>query len=171
MKNNLYFIVSLTEDMYYTFFNSGSMLAKEWHIFLGHPSITTMRHLCIGETKFTSEALKEVEKCEICIKFKQTRESFPILNRRSSFLFEMVHGDLWGPYDEYNICNVRYVLTLVEDHTRTIWTYLLQTKDQVYDVLAGFIQMIATHFQRKILYFRSDHGSEFLNRSLSTFYR
>lgn len=43
-----------------------------------------------------------------------------MLNRRSSNLFDLVHGDLWGPYNEANVCETKYMLTLVEDHSRVI---------------------------------------------------
>lgn len=79
-----------------------------------------MKHLDIGEGRFHFEVLQILENYEICLKAKQTREEFPILNRRSQSLFEMLHVDLWGPYNEYNICSVKYVLTLVEYHSRTI---------------------------------------------------
>lgn len=72
-----------------------------------------------------------------------------------------------GPYNEFIVCHIKYVLTLVKDHKRTIWTYLLQIKDEVFDFVAGFIKMIDTHFQMKILYFRSDHGTEFLNKRMA----
>lgn len=101
MKGNLYFIESVLENYYISFFDTKKMTAKDWHIFLGHPSITAMKHLNIGEGKFHSEALEVLENCEICLKAKQTREEFPVLNRRSQSLFEMVHADLWGPYHEY----------------------------------------------------------------------
>lgn len=76
-----------------------------------------------------------------------------------------------GPYHEYNICNVKYVLSLVEDHSRVVWTYLLQSKDHVYGVLVGIIQMVDTHFHKKIQYFCSDHGSEFLNKTVAQMFK
>ncbi|GJZ14332.1 ribonuclease H-like domain-containing protein [Tanacetum coccineum] len=36
--------------------------------------------------------------CDICRKAKQTRESFPLSEHKSTVLAERVHLDLWGPY-------------------------------------------------------------------------
>ncbi|GJY66490.1 hypothetical protein Tco_0468728 [Tanacetum coccineum] len=40
----------------------------------------------------------DLDHCEICQKSKQTRELFPLSERKSSVLAELVHLDLWGPY-------------------------------------------------------------------------
>lgn len=44
------------------------MTAEEWHVFLGHPSITTMKHLQITNERFQTDALRVIEECEICYK-------------------------------------------------------------------------------------------------------
>lgn len=122
-----------------------------------------MQHMNLPKGKLFGEAVKVIENCEICIKAKQSRGSFPIMNRRTTELFEMVHGDIWGPYTQENLCHASYVLTLVEDFSRTIWTFLLQSKDQVCEVLSNYIQLIQTQFDKRIRAFRTDHGSELVS--------
>lgn len=80
---------------------------------------------------------------------KQTREPFPLLNKRSASLFEIVHVYVWGPYGEESVRNIRFVLTLVEDHSRMIWTYLISSKDLVCSVLDTFIW--SRHNSKRIL--------------------
>lgn len=86
--------------------------------------------------------------------------------RRTNQLFELVHADIWGPYSEESVSNIRFVLTLVEDHSRAIWTYLVSSKDLVCSVIRSFIHMAKTHFNRIIKYFRSDNGTEFINQKI-----
>lgn len=82
-------------------------------------------------------------------------------------MFEMVHADVWGPYGVDNVNNCKFVLTLVEDHSRAIWTYLLNSKDQVALVLHAFVRMVEVHFEKHIKFFRSDNGTEFVNKKVS----
>lgn len=114
--------------------------------------------------RFRSDAVRATENCDICMRAKFAREPFPLLNRRSDFLFEIVHADLWGPYGQESVRNTRFVLTLVEDYTRHIWTYLISTKDLVCNVLSTFINIVKTHFGKTIRFLRTDNGTEFINK-------
>lgn len=96
MKNNLYIIESITEKFCCNLLNPNSMTVQEWHAYLRHPSISTMKHMDIVGRKYNDEELRTLENYEVCLKAKQCRDQFPILHRRSTALFEMVHGDVWG---------------------------------------------------------------------------
>lgn len=58
MRGNRYFIDTIYEHYYVNFFNSKNLSAKYWHMIIRHPSITTMRHLDVGDQRFASEVLK-----------------------------------------------------------------------------------------------------------------
>lgn len=70
MINNLYVIEIVAENYYCNLFDSRSLSAKQWHIFLGHPSLTTMRHIKGISADFTDVIVKELEQCEVCFKAK-----------------------------------------------------------------------------------------------------
>ncbi|GJT48244.1 ribonuclease H-like domain-containing protein [Tanacetum coccineum] len=55
------------------------------------------------------------EFCKICQMAKQTREHFPLSDHKSSVLGELVHLDLWGPYEGF-----KYFLTIVDDYIRAV---------------------------------------------------
>lgn len=167
MHDNLYLMDIIIENHYISFFNPRDMSLNDWHIFKGHPSVSVMQHMNFPKGRQYDEAVKIIENYEVCIKAKQSRDSFPVLNKRTTELFEMVHGDIWGPYTQENICHTSYVLNMVEDFSRTIWTFLLQSKDQVHEILANYIQFIQTQFDKRIKAFRTDHGTEFLNRNVA----
>ncbi|GJX48760.1 hypothetical protein Tco_0273950 [Tanacetum coccineum] len=61
----------------------------------------------------------DLDHCEICQKFKQTREPFPLSEHKSSVLAELVHLDLWGPYKVASKEGFRFFLTIVDDYTRS----------------------------------------------------
>lgn len=142
------------------------MIVYDWHITLGHPSITTMKHFGMVDSRMLAEAAQVIESFEICVKAKQTRDPFPVLNRRSTELFDMVDADLWWPFGQENICSVRCMLTLVEDHIRMIWTYMLSSKDQVPETLRKFVDMMKTQFHVDIKKFKTNHGTEFMNHTV-----
>lgn len=90
LKGNMYLMDYVLEKYYCSFFNNKDMTAQEWHLFLVHPLITTMKHLNIKDERFQNEALQALENCEICYRARQTRDPFPTLNRRSSVLFDFI---------------------------------------------------------------------------------
>lgn len=92
MKGNLYVMDFVIEKYYISFFNPRDMGIHDWHNFLGHPSAISIRHMQFLEEKLHSEALKAIENCKICIKAKQARYQFHVLERRTQELFELVHG-------------------------------------------------------------------------------
>ncbi|KAL0458674.1 UNVERIFIED_CONTAM: Retrovirus-related Pol polyprotein from transposon RE2 [Sesamum latifolium] len=105
-----------------------------WHRRLGHPSVQTLKHLSIcGSLNDSIEVV-----CEVCPLAKQARIPFPLSNSHSSAPFDLLHMDLWGPYKEHTISGCNYILTIVDNHTRSLWTFLLKQKSQkgykLYDI-------------------------------------
>lgn len=96
------------------------MNLQDWYEFLGHPSLTALRHMPHLNGKFLDDQVQAIAQCEICFKAKMTRDPFHVLNRRTNALFELIHADVWGPYSEESVCNTKFVLTIVEDHSRSI---------------------------------------------------
>lgn len=80
------------ERQYCGFFKADEMSIKDWHVFMGHPSITTMKHMKLISTNEDREGLETLKNCEVCMRAKQTRNPFPQLERRTSDLFELVHA-------------------------------------------------------------------------------
>lgn len=61
-------------------------------------------------------------------------------------------------------------LTIVDDYSRAAWVYMLKGKDDVYDSIVNFSQMISNQFECNIKVFRSDNGIEFVNNRLQQFF-
>ncbi|KAL0433233.1 UNVERIFIED_CONTAM: Retrovirus-related Pol polyprotein from transposon RE1 [Sesamum latifolium] len=84
-----------------------------WHRRLGHASTVVINHLTLSKNN-----KKEPGLCEICPQAKQQRLAFPVSESSSTSGFELVHADLWGPYNQYSLSNCTYMLTLVDDFSR-----------------------------------------------------
>ena len=54
---------------------------------------------------------------------------------KTSKCFELIHVDVWGPYRVPASCGATYFLTVVDDFSRALWTYLLLAKSEVKKVL------------------------------------
>lgn len=59
------------------------------------------------------------------------------------------------------MCNSFYFLTIVDDHSRGVWVFLLHNKAQVKATLRSFVKMVERQFQKNIKIVRSDNGTEF----------
>lgn len=138
-----------------------------WHMRLGHPSQQVMKQI----PELNKCAKIPVEKnCHICPLAKQTRLQFPISNSRFNPFLKLVHLDLWGPYNIPTYDKKYYFLTIVDDHTRFTWVYMLQLKSEVVIVLKQFLAMIRNQFGKMIKVLRSDNRTEFFNSKCSELY-
>lgn len=99
--------------------------------------------------------------CDSCHLAKQTRLPFPNTNHISMHAFDLLHMDLWGPISIPSIQGHQYFLTIVADHCRFTWLFLMKNKSETIDCIANFITYIHTQFSVKIKAIRSGNGTEF----------
>lgn len=138
-----------------------------WHARLGHPPFLILKK--IKSLSFLINC-NEQNNCNICPLSKHHALSFPTSTSYATSLFDLVHTDVWGPYKNPTLNKCKYFLTLVDDHSRATWTYLLPDKHHVSSTLKTFCSYIQNHFLTKIKTFRSDNGTEFINSSLHTYF-
>ncbi|KAL8116037.1 hypothetical protein AgCh_022503 [Apium graveolens] len=134
-----------------------------WHARLGHPSLQVMKMVPV------SLSSKVLDVCDICQFAKHSRTSFPDSNHVSENLFDLVHGDLWGPYRIPTHGTYKWFLTLVEDKSRSTWAYLLPDKTSVFAILKEFVALVKNQFETTIKTFQTDNGTEFFNTSVNNF--
>ncbi|KAL2227763.1 UNVERIFIED_CONTAM: Retrovirus-related Pol polyprotein from transposon RE2 [Sesamum indicum] len=145
-------------------FGSAPCTPNIWHNRLGHPSMQTIKK--ISSIECNKDYLDTP--CEICHKAKQARLPFTHSSSRAAAPFALVHMDLWGPYTAPNLCGGSYVLTLLDDYSKCLWTFIIKQKSQVPATLKQFCSLVQNQFNLKIKTLRSDNGSEFLNRECNT---
>lgn len=101
---------------------------------------------------------------------KFTKLPFTLSESHASEPFELIHMDIWGPYRVCTRGKYRYFLTIVDDHTRSTWIYLLQLKSQSLETLETFLQYAKNHHNKTILYIRSDNALEFDDQPCREFF-
>ncbi|GKB28278.1 putative RNA-directed DNA polymerase, partial [Tanacetum coccineum] len=57
----------------------------------------------------------------------------------------------------------------LNDFSRAVWVYMLKGKDDVYDSIISFVQMMLNQFETNVKTFRSDNRTEFVNNRLQNF--
>ncbi|GJY16990.1 putative RNA-directed DNA polymerase, partial [Tanacetum coccineum] len=138
-----------------------------WHNRLGHPANQVLKLL---KNSLNLSNIDHNSPCEVCHKAKQTRDAFPISDHKSICLGELIHLDVWGPYRVVSREGFKYFLTIVDDFSRSVWVYLLKSKDEVYNMFVNFYKLILTQFEKKIKTVRSDNGTEFVNSKMTEFF-
>ena len=102
---------------------SANTLPSLWHSRLGHPLDSRLQSLS-HVFPFLKNSFNNA--CNICPLAKQKRLSFPFNNNLSTFAFDLLHMDVWGPYSTPTLDGYKYFLTIVDDATRATWVYFVR---------------------------------------------
>ena len=135
-----------------------------WHFRLGHLSSS---RLSILNKNFPYISCHVSPLCEICQYAKQKRLPYKLSTHNAKDPFELVHFDIWGPFNVSSIHGHKYFLTVVDDFSRFTWVYLLKLKSEVPNKIQNFVSFVEVHFKKRIKFIRSDNGPEF---NLANFY-
>lgn len=77
-----------------------------------------------------------MEKCSTCCLSKLTKKTFNKDRDGSIRPCEIVHTDLIGPISPTTFaCKNKYILTLLDDYTRFLQTFVIKSKTQVPECL------------------------------------
>src|SRR4051794_26796782 len=68
-----------------------------------------------------------------------------------------------------SIGGTKYFLTFIDDKTRKIFVYSLQSKDQVFDKFEEFKALAENKTGKHIKKLHSDNGSEYINKRFNTY--
>ena len=142
---------------------NGNCSEDVWHHRLGHPSDKVLQY--ISDTH-PYVCFKQNTVCDTCHYAKQHKLPFLHSNNRSNNIFDMIHVDIWGPFASPSIHGHRFFLTVVDDHSRYTWIFLMRHKSETRTTLSNFINLINNQFGIKIKVIRSDNGNEFAYHDL-----
>ena len=161
LRDGLYYFRAIKIPMAATSTTRDSRLIL-WHQRLGHLSFERLSLL----NDLGPFSLKSFNKCcDSCHRAKQARPSFAVSSIKTHEPFELIHCDVWGPYNSASLSGAHYFLSIVDDYTRTTWVYLMQTKSEVYIWLTSFVAMTTRQFGTTVKQIRSDNGTKFTNHN------
>ena len=132
-----------------------------WHLRLGHLSHDRM--ICMNKM-YSYVPISPHTACDVCQMCRQKILPFPISSRNAKTAFDLVHFDIWGPFNTTSVHGHKYFLTILDDCTRHTWIVMLKNKSEASCQVKSFVSMIERQFERKIKMIRSDNGPEFMLR-------
>jgi hypothetical protein len=106
-----------------------------WHYRLGHVSSSRMHLL---HQYIPAMVVNKNKVCTICPLAKQHKLSFDVSQSHADFPFYLIHCDIWGPFSVKSTTGGSYFLTIVDDHSRFTWVYLMNHKSQTRDLIKFF---------------------------------
>ncbi|CAM8899443.1 unnamed protein product [Rhodiola kirilowii] len=164
----LYQVPDLTSNKRVNAAVTSKVSPQIWHHRMGHMSFDRMTNLLHNYVPKLSTRTEDFH-CSICPLAKQSNLKFPLSSHVSTDIFELIHCDVWGPYSVETLDGATYFLTIVDDKSKGVWTYLMKQKSDAADLLIQFFALVDTQFERKIRVLRSDNGGEFFSNKIVQF--
>ncbi|XP_074301014.1 uncharacterized protein LOC141632361 [Silene latifolia] len=123
------------------------------HARLGHTSIDKLRHV-------NNTAVQGFNKfyCDTCVLSKHHSLPFYKSLSYAAQCFDLIHMDLWGPYKHPDMTGAQSFLTILDDYSRSTWTFLIQHKTQVPNLVKNFLNLVENQFSAKVKIIRSDNA-------------
>ncbi|KAJ9544838.1 LOW QUALITY PROTEIN: hypothetical protein OSB04_024545 [Centaurea solstitialis] len=144
-----------------------------WHKRLSHLNFKTLNQLCINNLVVGLPDFRytKVSLCSACEKGKQSRASFKSKQISSiSSPLQLLHMDLFGPVNVHSIAGKKYTLVIVDEYSRYTWVFFLRSKSDAPEEIILFIRKMEKLNNLTVRSIRSDHGTEFKNSTLETFF-
>lgn len=107
-------------------------------------------------------------RCPICIKAKHAKSPFKARENVREEPLDLVHTDLMGPL-EASIGGSKYLLTIIDDHSRKIYCYPMQRKSDVLSNFKIFTEQAETQLEKRLKAVRGDNGREYVNKTFTRF--
>ncbi|KAJ9550966.1 hypothetical protein OSB04_015011 [Centaurea solstitialis] len=144
-----------------------------WHKRLSHLNFKTLNQLCINNLVIGLHDFRytKISLCSACEKGKQTRASFKSKQISSiSSPLQLLHMDLFGPVNVQSIAGKKYTLVIVDEYSRYTWVFFLRSKSDAPEEIILFVRKMEKLNNLSVRSIRSDHGTEFKNSTLETFF-
>ena len=154
-------------------FNAKINQVDLWHQQLGHVSHKQLENISKCDVVIGLPMFEKIEKCIYgpCQIGKQVKSKHPSVTEvQTSRPPKFLHIDLMGPAKVQSLGEKKYILVVVDDFTRYTWVVLLRDKVEAPEKMIHLCKKLQVEKGIVIARIRSDHGREFENTKLATFY-
>nr|CCA25182.1 putative polyprotein [Albugo laibachii Nc14] len=86
---------------------------------------------------------------------------------KTKALLEVVHSDVTGPMTVKAQGGAKYMVTFIDDFSRFIHAYFIQTKGEVFSKFTEFKALVENQFEKRIKCLRSDNGGEYIDEQFA----
>ncbi|GBP46268.1 Retrovirus-related Pol polyprotein from transposon TNT 1-94 [Eumeta japonica] len=94
------------------------------------------------------------------------RLPYPVSNNVTSRVCEIIHADTCGPMEKPSIGGSRYFVVFKDEYSKYRRVFFVKTKDEIKSCIKNFISQAENETGNKIKIFRSDNGTEFINKEV-----
>ena len=84
---------------------------------------------------------------------------------------DLIHSDVCGPMSTHAKGGFFYFITVIDDHSRYGYLYLMRYKSEAFEKFKKFINEVGKQLGGSIKTLRSDRGGEYLSKRLSVCFR
>ena len=168
--NNCY---GITPSISNKCFNAKINQVDLWHQRLGHASQKQLENISMCDAVIGLPKFEKIEKCICgpCQMGKQVKSKHPSVTKVQTLRpLELLHINLMGPARVQSLGGKKYILVVVDDFTRYTWVVLLRDKVEAPEKVIHLCKKLQVEKGIMIDKIRSDHGREFENTKLATFY-
>lgn len=137
-----------------------------WHQRFAHLNFRSLQALGTSKVvhglefgKLSSDHLK----CDACIASKITTSPFGHSEKREARPLALLHMDLLGFDGVTDLAGNKYLLVIVDDHSRYLWTIPLKSKANTFAAFRDWLKRIERSSNHKASVIRSDRGGEFMS--------
>ena len=111
---------------------------------------------------FDYDASGEISCFQACVEGKLHKSQFPTTgDKRAQEPLGLVHSDVYGKIQTSSLGGGHYFLTFIDDHTRYVWVYILQSKDQVFEKFNEWKALVENSTGWKLKTLRTNNGGEY----------
>ena len=137
-----------------------------WHQRLANVNDTVLQKIVSSDVAgFTLQKVEPRSFCEGCVQGKATRHNPKSLGGiRSTRKLEKVHSDVCGPMQTLSNSGKRYMVTFVDDFTRSCAVYFMAHKS---DTLEKFHAKVTGESGERIGILKTDGGGEYKTREFA----
>ena len=115
------------------------------------------------------DKISKIQFCDHCVLGKQHRLKFGTGSHTSSQVLEYLHSDLWGPVRVPTHGGNLYFLSIVDDYSRKVCTYLLKNKNQALDKFKEWRILMENLTDKRVKSLRTDNGLEFCSEDFRSY--
>lgn len=108
--------------------------------------------------------------CEGCLVSQKNRHLFPKEAQwHANYPLELLHADLCGPITPHTIACNQYFLQIVDDYSRFMWVFIINTKDEAFTDFKKFKTQVENETNFKVKTLRTDRGGEFTSNDFNDY--
>ena len=145
-----------------------------WHMRFGHLNTQALRALA-SKDLVNGLAIHDISApappaCSSCLAAKSHRHPFPESDSRARKILELVHSDVLS-IPTPSLGGARYLVTFVDDYSRKLWVYPMQSKAETFDRFVDFHRLVERSASSVLLTLRSDNGGEYISHKFRDYLR